>query len=93
MKRAYSLEFRICDGVSEYSEYIERDDLQSCCKGLFADDLSQPKVSYFDAKLLIYEQDVLRLDVTMNNITFMLFPISPLRFRRWFGRHTKYLIP
>lgn len=45
---------------------------QSCCEGFFADDLSQSKVSKLDGQVLVCEQNVLRLDVAVDDVAFML---------------------
>ena len=79
--------------ISRNSLCTVKDDLQSCSKGLFADNLGQSKVGYFDAEFLVYEQYVLWLDVSVNNITLMLTVVSKTTFHRYGKQHTRYLMP
>ena len=46
--------------------------LQRCCERLFADNLSQPEISKLNMKLFVSEQDVLRLDIAVDNVSLVL---------------------
>lgn len=50
--------------------------LQCCREGILPNDFRQAKVRQFHIQVLVYEKDVLRLDVSMNNPPIMLLDIS-----------------
>lgn len=41
-------------------------------EGLLADDFSEAKVGEFDGEVFVEEEDVLRLDVAVDNVAFVL---------------------
>lgn len=50
--------------------------LQCCRKGILPNDFRQAKIRQFHSQVFVYEKDVLRLDVSMNNPPIMLLDIS-----------------
>ena len=64
------------------------EDLQRGCEGLFSDNLGKSKVRYLDRKLLVDQQDVLWLDISVDNASLMLGRLSYVP-TELLGRRTK----
>lgn len=68
----HSLGFRNYSIISTHSTLLAGEDLQSCSKGFFPNDLCKSKISQLDREVSICEKDVFRLYISMDDVALVL---------------------